>query len=146
VSDTVQNALDRAEPAKLADLVRELKLGSMLSPLNVTVTALGTPAAAIDLTDPATFAAATVNLGSPAYTKTLPPALMVVALRVVSGAGAAATGVREISDSGDTPTTAIATLSDDGKTLTFEDTVGDFVIVYVPRSDVDPVGTDFPNT
>lgn len=117
---TLQNKLDRAEPGNLADVLRQIKLGTMLTPTKKTLSALA--------------ASATHNITDAAH-GSLAPILKVTALRVTGGAAAA--GVRIITDSAALAAATVAALSDDGTTLTFEDTVTGFVLEYIPRSAVD---------
>jgi hypothetical protein len=135
--ETLQAALDRADPNKLADALRKVKLGSMLSPLKVTFASM-TSVAEQNITSAANFAAATINQGSAAYTRNLPPILAIDSMRVT--AGTAATGERTIGDSGATTSTTVAKLSDDGTTLTCEAAYTGMVLEYIPRSAVDPSG------
>lgn len=137
---------DKANPNLLGDLLRAMKFGLMCSPIKVTVTGL-TAAAAIDITTAAVKAAATIVGASLATGENLPAIGHIVGLRV-TGVGTAATGPRAVTDAGGTPaapptatayagaSVGLATLSDDGKTLTFEGTVTGFVLYYVPRSAV----------
>jgi len=123
-SQTIQEVLNESNPNKLADATALAKLGDAMAGLTKTLTGL-TAAAAFDLTaidDPDVAGAK------------LPAALVISSVRVT--AGAAAAGVRQISDAGDTPTTTLATLSADGKTITFEGNVTAFVISYVPKQDL----------
>ena len=72
-----------------------------------------------------------INQGA-ASTATLPfPLLSLVSLRVSGGAAAA--GARYLTDDAGTASATVAKLSDDGLTLTFEDTVTDVFIRYVAR-------------
>jgi len=123
-SQSIQDVLNESNPNKLADAVAQAKLGDSLAGLAKTLTGL-TAASSFDLT--------TVDDPDNAGEK-LPAALIVSALRVTGGAAAA--GVRQISDAGDTPSATLATLSADGKTITFEGDVTDFVIYYVPKQDL----------
>lgn len=128
---TVQTVLNDANPNEIADGIRKLALGNMLSPVKVTFAALGS-AAAQDITTAAAKAAATYTGITLALGEELPAILNVRTLRVT--AGAAAAGARFVTDAGGTASTTVALLSDDGKTLTFEDTVTGFVLEYTPRS------------
>jgi hypothetical protein len=143
-----QQVLDQSDPNLVPDVLRQMALGTMLTPMKVTVTGL-TAAAAFDLTSTAVQAAATVNNGAAQFTPgvtpspvALPPALVVSTLRVTA-VGSGATGPRTVTDAGGTPVApsagiaGVATISDDGKTLTFEGTVTGFIIEYVPRAAVD---------
>lgn len=123
VKETLKSALDEASLNKIADVFAQMDLGTMLTPLKKTFTGL-TSATGHDLTDAAHGSG--------------PAALVIGTLRVT--AGAAAAGVRIVGDVGATPSATVATLSDDGKTLTFEAGVTAFVVEYVPRPAVDMTG------
>jgi len=123
-SQSIQDVLNEGNANKLADAAAKAKLGDSLAGLTKTLTGL-TAAAAFDLT--------TVDDPDVSGAK-LPAALVISSLRVT--AGAAAAGIRQISDAGDTPTATLATLSDDGKTITFEGNVTAFIINYVPKQDL----------
>jgi len=71
-------------------------------------------------------AAATIDLDPPA----LDPSQ--VSVRVT--AGAAAAGPRQVTDAGGTPAAALATLSADGKVLTFEANVTDAELSYIANA------------
>lgn len=131
---SLQGYLDQANPNFLADVLRQIGLGSLLTPLKVTFSGL-TAAASFDITTAANFEFATVNQGSPIYDNQgyLPPILCVNTLRVTA-VGTGATGARFVTDTGGTASSTVAKVSDDGKTLTFEGTVTGFVIEYIPRS------------
>lgn len=121
-NETIASALDKADPNKLADLLAKVKLGQLLTPQKRAISQ---------------SAAATVTLD--------PPALGIATTYANVTAGSAAAGVRSIADESESPAATLATLSDDGTTLTFEDTVTDVIVDYVPRSDTD-ITTDFPTT
>lgn len=125
---TVQAALDKADPNEVADLLRLMKLGTMLTPLKRAFTGL-TSGTSFDLT----AIDGTGETTGPSNPNRL-AALIVGTLRVVTGT---ATGPRQVTDSGGTATTAVAKISDDGKTLTFEAAITAFTIEYVPRPSVD---------
>ena len=109
----------------------------MVTPLKRTFTGL-TSLAAQDLTL-IDGTGETTGITNPNRLAMLTP----TAIRVT--AGAAAAGVRFIGDTGATPSATVATLSDDGKTLTFEAAVTAFIAVYVPRAAEDP-NNNFLNT
>lgn len=115
-TDTLQNVLNQANPQNIADALRAIQLGNMVVPTKTVVSQAG--ATGITLS---------------------PAALSIVSLRVVTGGGAstAATGTRLIADSGAAASATVATLSDDGKTLTFEAGVIGAVVTYMPRSAAD---------
>jgi hypothetical protein len=136
--DTLKNATDQAEPGDLPDALRLMKLGTMLTPLKRTFTGL-TAAAAFDLTliDGTGETAGVANANRVA-------ALAIATLRVTASGTANSVGSYAISDTGGTPVSptaganvGLATISDNGKTVTFPTTVTAFVIEYVPRSNTD---------
>jgi len=123
-SQTIQDVLNESNPNKLADAAALAKLGDALAGLKKTLTGL-TSAASFDLT----------TIDDPDVSgQKLPAALSISVLRVT--AGAAAAGIRQMSDALDTPSATLATLSDDGKTVTFEAGVTGFIIQYVPKQDL----------
>jgi hypothetical protein len=107
---SVKTALDTANPTNLPDALKKVLLGTLVAGRNSVVVAQAS--------------AATVPLSPPALTGT-------VMARVT--AGAAAAGPRTITDAAGTPAATVATISDDGATLTFEAGVTGAVISYVPR-------------
>jgi len=129
VATTLKSALDKGNPNQLGDIAAAMKLGTMLTGLKRTFAGLASASAfdltAIDATGE-TVGASNANRRG---------ALSVSTLRVTGGAAAA--GHRDVTDVGGTPGATLATISDDGKTLTFEAGVTDFVITYVPSSAVD---------
>ncbi len=130
-TNTFQEALEQANPNFLADVLRLLALGNFFAWIKVTFAGL-TSAAAVDITTAASLSKATiVGWATDEVNAALPPIGNVQALRVT--AGAAAAGARFITDAGGTPSSTVATISDDGKTLTFESTVTGFVLEYQPR-------------
>jgi len=151
---TLRLSMNRASPNEVADILRRIKFGNMLEPIKVTFASL-TAAAAIDITTAASKAGATIVGGLTLATSELLPAIgQVVGLRVSASGTAGSLGAYIVSDSGATPivppggagaAVGIATLSDDGKTLTFPNTVTGFVLTYLPRAAVD-MDSDFaPN-
>ncbi|HUK32942.1 MAG TPA: hypothetical protein VLV86_03465 [Vicinamibacterales bacterium] len=109
VPQTLKKETNDANPGTIADCLRQIGLGDVLSVQKQDITQ------------------------SSASTMTLSPAALVVqSVRVISGAAAA--GLRQIGDSGATPSTTVATLSDDGTTLTFEAGVTEAIVVYMQRS------------
>jgi hypothetical protein len=130
--ETLKSALDEASLGKIADVLAQMDLGTMLTPKKVTLT--GLTGATHDITDAA-------HGRNPAI-------LAVVALRVTAATTGTAVGSYGITDAAGTvvsPATSaamgIAKLSDDGKTLTFATAdVTAFVIEYIPRPAVDMNG------
>lgn len=111
-TETLKSALNRANPNTLADVLAKIDLGTMLAPKTETV---------------AQTSAVTVPLD--------PPALAVFSVRVTGGAAAA--GVRTVTDAGGSASATVAVLSADGATLTFEAGVTGAVVSYMPRPAVD---------
>ncbi len=121
VAVTLGATLDAANPVDVADALRKVKLGTLLTP---TVYTSGT----ID-------AIAAVPLPS--------AALMVMSARVVTSGTGASVGTYIVADAGVTPllppggagvAVGIAALAADGTTVTFPNTVTSVVITYLPRS------------
>jgi len=136
--DTLKNAADQAEPGDLPDAFRLMKIGTMLTPLKRTFTGL-TAAAAFDLT---AIDGTGETVGASNANRV--PALAITTLRVTASGTANSVGSYAVSDTGATPVTptaganvGLATISDNGKTVTFLTTVTAFVIEYVPRSNTD---------
>jgi hypothetical protein len=125
---TLKSALDKANPNQLGDIFSKMKMGTMMTPLKRTFTGL-TSAALFDLTT-IDAAGETTGVANPNRVA----AQSIDTLRVT--AGAAAAGHRDVTDVGGTPSATLATISDDGKTVTFEAGVTAFVITYSPRSTV----------
>lgn len=116
-AETLKSVLTKADPNKIADALAKVNLGNMVVPNKQTYTGL-VSAAAHDLTDVA-------HGGQPA-------AMVIGSVRVT--AGAAAAGLRQIGDAAATPSATVATISDDGKTITFEAGVTAFIVSYLARS------------
>jgi len=133
---SLQTALDQGLITELADLLKLMKLGTMLTPLKRTFTGL-TGAATYDLT----ALDATGETVGAANTNRV-PALVIHSLVVVTATTANTQGVYVVGDPSITlvsPTnkTVVGTakISDDGKTLTFPTAdVTAFTIEYMPRS------------
>lgn len=143
VNQKFQAILDLANPNNLADLLRQVKLGRLLSTVKVTVAALSPASATPDITDPDLLAFATVSGITLEDGEGLPAIGQVVSLRVTASGTAASVGSYGITDPGGTAiippggasaALGIAELSDDGTTLTFPNTVTGFVLVYYPRT------------
>lgn len=126
---TLKSALDTANPTNLPDALKKVLLGTLLAGKKVTVSQA---------------AAATITLSPPALAGT-------VSVRVT--AGSAAAGGRIIVDAAGTPAQIgtsgvyLATLSDDGATLTFETTLTGAIVSYVPRpTDAELAALLYPST
>lgn len=140
--ETVQSTLNKSDLTDTADLLAHINAGFALSIVKVTVVG-ATSLAAQDVTSFDTIDNATVVGISPALVASdgarLPAIGNVISLRVT--AGTADVGDRIISDAGGTPAAkaalaaGVATLSDDGTTLTFEAAVTAYVLVYQPRAE-----------
>lgn len=151
MTDTVNNSprleLNRAQPGRFDRTLAEMKFGDMLSPIKITVASLGATATP-DITSAAVRAAATVIVGrTPAMkaSEMFPPIGQIVNLRVTASGTAASVGTYGITDDagtaiippgGASAAMGIAKLSDDGKTITFPNTVTGFVLTYYPRAAV----------
>ena len=120
-TNTVADVANSGNLNELSDVAQKVQLGTMLGVTKKTFTGL-TSAAAHNLTDAAHGSG--------------PAADVISSVRVT--AGAAAAGLRQIGDAGATASATVATLSDDGKTVTFEAGVTAFVIVYKAKAAVDP--------
>lgn len=129
VSLTAREILDSGNPNKVGNVCKALKVGTQLSKIKATFASM-TSAAGQDITTAANKALATVSGITLRTGENLPPIGQIVTCRVT--AGTAAAGARFVSDAGATPSTTVATLSDDGKTLTFEAAVTGIVVTYFP--------------
>ena len=148
-TNDARREMDKGNLSTTADIARLAKLGTMMTKLKAVVSGL-TAAAAVDITTAATLAAATVTNAQgtslPLDTgETLPPIGQVVSLRVTASATAGSLGTYGITDAGGTAIVppggagaamGIAKLSDDGKTITFPNTVTGFVLEYIPLAQV----------
>ena len=102
-----------------------------------------------DITTAASLIGATIDQGITLDADERLPAIgRIVSLRSTAGS-LAVQGTHVVSDSGGTALVpsatfpGVATLSDDGKTVTFQAGVTAFVLVYYPRPDVE-LTTSFP--
>lgn len=142
VRATIGQQLDKANMNNLADILSRVKLGKMLTPLKRVFTISASASLNLTTTD---AAGETVGPANPNRLA----ALAVVALRVVASGTAASVGAYVVTDAGGTAVTTdtgarvgIAKLSDDGKTLTFPNTVTQVTVEYIPRSSVDLASVD----
>lgn len=137
-NQTHQKILNSGEPAETLASLKAIKFGNAQTVIKATFTGLN--AAATDITTAASKAAATVAGIELRTGENLPAIGRVVTLRVTGGTAAA--GPRIVVDSSGTAATAgsgavgVATISDDGKTLTFEGAATGFVLTYTPRAAV----------
>jgi len=135
---TVAVVLDAANPNDLPDALQQVKLGTLLTPLKRTFTGLTGTTCVLTAVDGTGETSGATNPNRMA-------ALRVNTLRVTAVTASTDTGsyiVGDVSSTGvtanDSTVVGIATISDDGKTLTFPN--GDataFVIEYIPRASVD---------
>lgn len=117
---TIKNVIDNADLNELPAALRQAQLGSVLTRIREVITIAS---------------ATTLNLETSSAAKK--GALLVEGIRVVAGT---ATGVRNPAPSGSTPTTTIATVSDNGKILTFEAVVTQVEVTWIPLPAVDLAG------
>ena len=127
--DTIQTALDKANPNDVADCLQQVKLGTMVTPLKRVFTGLTSAAAQSLVANDAS--GETTGKGNPNRL----PALLINTVLVT--AGAASSGPRCPSSAAATPTSTFCTVSDDGTTITFDNTVTGFTIEYMPRASCD---------
>jgi len=132
---STQFVIDEANPTEVADALNKLELGTIFTPLKRTFTGL-TAAAQFDLTL-IDGAGETAGLANPNRL----PANLVRTLRVTASGTANSVGSYVVTDAAGTPTSptastivGLATISDDGKTITFPTTVTAFIIAYMPRT------------
>lgn len=137
---TLQDLLDQANLNTLGDALHKVKLGHMFSRVKATVAAL-TATATPDVTTAAVKAAATISGITLATGENLPPIGQLISLRVTASGTAGSLGTYILTDSGGTAivppggasaAVGIAKISDDGKTITFPNTVTAFVLEYYP--------------
>ena len=161
-AEPLQGELDAASVTTLADLLRQVKLGSMLTPVQATVTGITSAGTTtpINITNGAAAAAGNLGGGTVVLTNapsggtysgttaivggtgnTLPPILVPIAMS--DQAGGYACIVTTPKNTGGSAMTAVSAsstypgvvlLSTDGKSLTFGNVQTGFVIDYIPRS------------
>jgi hypothetical protein len=143
--------LNSGSENQLGVLARKLKLGNMLSSIKVTFAAL-TAAATIDITTAAAKAAGTIDGIDLDTSENLPAIGACLALRVTASGTAASLGTYILGDTGATAiippggagaAVGVAKISDDGKSITFPNTVTGFVLEYMPRA-AEPLDTEAP--
>jgi hypothetical protein len=139
---SIREILNQALPDKIADAMRLIKFGNMMSVVKVAFTGL-TSSATHNISDAAHKAAGAISGITLVAGENLPPIGEVLTLRVVTGT---ATGHRDVTDVGGTPSTSLATLSDDGKTLVFEAVITAFTLQYIPRAAVSMDSVFAPST
>lgn len=148
---TVRDVLDQANPNDVDDALRRIKLGTMVYPLKRVFTGL-TAAASFDLTliDGTGETAGVANPNRLA-------ALVVSYLRIDASGTAGSVGnyivgpptsTLLVPPGGANAAVGVARISDDGKTITFPNTITGFTIMYVPRvlsaAELDDLWTKLP--
>jgi hypothetical protein len=137
---TVKSTLDQADPNKVSDALRKVKLGTCLTPLKRVFASL-TAAASFDLT----LIDGTGETSGIANTNRM-ACLCLGYLRVDASGTAGSVGnyivgpptsTLLIPPGGANAAVGVARLSDDGKTITFPNTITGFTISYIPRSYTD---------
>lgn len=142
---TLRDELDKANPNTLADALRRVGLGKMLSVIKAVFVGLAT-GASYDITTAASKAAATITGITLGIGENLPAIGRVLSLRVTAATTATVVGSYAITDKDGTvltPATSsvvgLAKISDDGKSLTFASAdVTAFVLEYIPRAENEP--------
>ena len=151
--DTFRKMLNDGTLNILDVAMRKLRLGSRLTPLKVVATGL-TAAASFNITTiDMTKCVVTPKVGGAALgtafptdgTFILPPIGPVRSLRVVASGTAGSVGCYIVGDAGATPCVpnaantqpGVASLSDDGKTLTFPNMITAFTLIYEGEVEVD---------
>jgi hypothetical protein len=147
----IRQILNMARPDQLADVLKAIKVGNMFSPVKAVVAGLGATATPT-INSAATKAAATVTGITLRTGENLPPIGLVKSLQVIASGTAASLGSYIAGTAGSTPlippggaqaAVGIFTLSEDGVTLTFPNTITAFTIEYIPRPYV-AMTTEFP--
>lgn len=140
--NTLKILLNEANPQKVEDILRKIRLGDVLSPIKVVATGLDA-AAAFDITTAAFLAKCTVTGITLDDEQNLPAIGTMKTLRLVT-AGTGEAGPKIVTDAGGTAvnkgaggSVGVALLSDDGKTITFDGTCTAFTFEYMPRSSTD---------
>lgn len=133
---TIRRVLNQANPNTIADALRKVKLGNMMSKVKVTVTG-ATSAAAHVITSAGFRTNGTVTVeGIDLVTgERLPPIGQLLTCRAT--AGAAGTLGRYAVGQGFAPTTTTVAVHDDGSTITLEAAATAFIIEYIPGPAVD---------
>lgn len=140
----LRQVLNSGNLSDMDAVLKKIKLGNMLSAIKIVVAGL-TAAAAIDITTAAVKAAATISGITLATGENLPAIGAFLALRVTASGTAASVGNYILGDStstllvppgGANVAVGVARISDDGKTITFPNTITAFTLMYMPRPDV----------
>lgn len=147
--DTLKTLLDKAPANQVADLLKAIGLGTILTPLKRVFAGLAA-SATTDLTalDGTGETAGAANPNRKA-------ALCVTYLRLDASGTAASVGnyivgpptsTLLIPPGGANAAVGVARLSDDGKTITWPNTITGFTIQYIPRAATDMTSSPFQVT
>jgi hypothetical protein len=136
----LRQVLNSGNDNLIADALKQIKFGDMASVITATFTGLS-DVAGQDITTAAAKTAATITGITLETGENLPPIGNILGLRTTAGS-LATHGSHVVVDTGGTAlvpqadSSGVATLSDDGKTLTFQAGVSAFVLLYTPRAAV----------
>lgn len=139
-NDTLKTTLNKGDPALVGTAAAKMKLGTMLSPLKRVFAAISA-SATVDLT---ALDGTGETVGASNSNRLA--ALGILYLRVDASGTAASVGnyivgpptsTLLIPPGGANAAVGVARISDDGKTLTFPNTITGLTISYMPRSAVD---------
>lgn len=148
---TIKDVLNESDLNELADVLKAIRAGTAFSRVKVVAAGL-TAAASFDITTAAFKALSTITGLDLATGETLPPIGVQLSLQLTASGTAGSLGAYILGDVAATPaipagganvTPGVARLSDDGKTITFPNTVTAFTLSYMPRSFV-ALNTKFP--
>jgi len=132
--------LNNSDLNTIADVLKKIKAGTMFSRVKVVAAGL-TAAASFDITTAAFKALSTITGITLASDETLPPIGVPIGLQLIASGTAGSLGTYVLGPVTATPaipaggaqvTTGVARLSDDGKTITFPNTVTAFTLLYYP--------------
>lgn len=150
-TNTVQEELESGNLNTLADALKKAGIARQLQIIKVVVTGLGADANP-DITGALVKAAAEITGVTLETGEMLPPVGDVVSCRVTASATGASLGDYHMTDAGGTPllppggagvAVGVAALDNDGKTITFPNTITAFVLQYRPRAVNAPSTTEF---
>lgn len=139
---TIRDVANAADPNQIADVLRKVRFGDMLTPVKAVVAGL-TAAASFDITTALFKTFCTITGHTLLAGENLSPILHLISLRVVTSGTAGSVGSYVFTDAsgtalvppgGASAAVGLALLSDDGKTITFPNTVTAFTLQYVPRA------------
>ncbi len=148
---TIRDVLNLSDLNELADVLKKIKAGTMMSRVKVVAAGL-TAAASFDITTAAFKALSTITGITLATDETLPAIGVPIGLQLIASGTAASLGTYVLGPVTATPAVptsgaqlgaGIARLSDDGKTITFPNTVTAFTLLYYPAPAV-ALNTEFP--